>query len=151
MQFNLSKEVGELSAPKRCPMGCTYLSGCWVPQVFGTKEHEDESNEQHAEEQPANPVPGAGLLSGLGCFCLDKHKRTISRVLPLLPVGRGHEHTGRTLQTHVQKATVLGAVLRRPSHDLGAGCSLYARTSSRGGVTQPLGCTCSKAGFLRLR
>lgn len=50
MQFNLSKEVGERSALKRCPEGCTYLSGCWVPQVFDTKEHEDESNEQHAEE-----------------------------------------------------------------------------------------------------
>lgn len=49
-QFNLSEEVGECSALKRCPEGCTYLSGCWVPQVFDTKEHEDESNEQHAEE-----------------------------------------------------------------------------------------------------
>lgn len=60
--------------------------------MFDTKEYEDESNEQHAEEQPADLVPGAGLLSGLGCFCLDKHKRTISRGLPSLPEGRGHEH-----------------------------------------------------------
>lgn len=151
------------------PRGRTYFSGCWVPEVFDTEKYENQRNDQHAEEQSTDLVPAAGLLSGLGCFCLINYKRAISR--GLLPIHGGFEYTHTR---HLSRWPTPGRELPRgearrqltsrkrhssgPSRDVppmisAAGCSLRARTSRlRGGVTEALGCTCrGKAGFLRLR
>lgn len=66
----------------------THFSGRWVPEVFDTKEYEDKRDEQHAEEQPADLVPGAGPLSPLGCFCLRSDKERC-----LMPVTQGVTRT----------------------------------------------------------
>lgn len=78
--FSEPRGGGQLCLGKRCPETpdqrvFTYFSGCRVPEVSDTKKYQDKGEEQQAEEQSAQLVPGAALLPRLGCFCLSEGKR----------------------------------------------------------------------------
>lgn len=69
---------------------CTHFSGCWVPEVLDTKKYQNKRQEQQAEEQSTELVPGAALPPRLGCFCLFNDTAAVGRVCSGLPGGGGH-------------------------------------------------------------
>lgn len=139
--------------------GFTYLSGCWVPEVFDTQKNENERNEQRAEEKSADLVSGAGLLSRLGCFRLINERRGIGRGW-LVVQGGMSTHVYRTFimlsSCTVAKASYKLTSRKRRSSGLSRAVPPMVSAVCedarllRGGVRKALGCTCSggKAGWL---
>lgn len=135
----------------------TYFSGCWVPEIFDTKKYQNKRNEQHAEEQSADLVSGAGLLSRLGCFCLINDKTVIASGLLMIQGGTSTRayQTPITLTscTVAKQATNLrpesGSPPGSPEPSL-PWSPPCARTPARSEVEFPeaLGCTCGGEGWV---
>lgn len=135
----------------------TYFSGCWVPEIFDTKKYQNKRNEQHAEEQSADLVSGAGLLSRLGCFCLINDKTAIASGLLMIQGGTSTRayQTSITLTscTVAKQATNLrpesGSPPGSPEPSL-PWSPPCARTRARSEVEfqEALGCTCGGEGWV---